>query len=290
MRVWPLAMVALLLASISLHTPIRGVNEMLIWDTDAELERTFSMMHAAGIESVRVNWAWQDVQRGPGIYDFTRLDNIARVAEKYGVGILPILLDPPERDHFLLNDWQRYVKAAVSHFPNFPNWEVWNEENLGSFPVQKYLDFLSITYRAIKRINPKVGVVLGGLAHADTDYLRALYRLGGGQFFDVVSIHIYSDPEYGILPVSVQAERIRAVMKDYGDLNKPIWLTEIGWATDQPDTAAFLQQVYSGLLPVQAIYWYNFRDLKTGTADPEDNYGLLRTDFSPKLAYEALRP
>ena len=265
-----------------------GVNEMLIWDTDAELDRTFSMMHAAGIEYVRVNWAMQDVQRAPGVFDFSRMDNIAAVATKYGVAILPILLDPTAS----LSGWLVYVRAVVSHFSNWRNWEVGNEENL-KWSTRQYLTILSEAYRTIKSANPNATVILGGLANADADYLATLYLRGAELYFDVVSIHFYTDPATGIAPVMQAVDAVRTVMTRYGDKNKPIWLTEIGWSAaapgDQAATAAFLTDVYTVPIPVEKIFWYNFRNVANAPSPVEANYGLLNADFTPKPAYAAYK-
>ena len=85
-------------------------------------------------------------------------------------------------------------------------------------------------------------------------------------------------------------------MDENGDADIPLWLTEIGWS-DAPDAwgqptatpeevAAFLTRVYTGL-PVDKIFWYNFRNIFDGSPDVEHNFGLVNNDFTPKPSYQA---
>lgn len=319
-----------------------GVNEVLGWPglyTPERLERSLSLMQAAGIGSVRVTWAWKDMQPQAGdSFDYTHLDAVAQSAAEHHVQILPILLAVPawassapaalkaEKgnlspvDHYRPNDiqdWLTYVHNVVERYdgdgiddapgsPRMAYWEVWNEENIALFWPDKpdaaeYLALLKATYQTIKAADPTAKVVLGGLANADSHYLQALYDLGGAPYFDVVSIHLYSYPAHGIDPVVNAVSSIRNLMNASGDQAKPLWLTEIGWSdaanawgapTVSPDEiASFVTAVYSAPLPVDLIFWYNFRNIFPNSTDVEHNFGLVNADFTPKpsfKAYEAL--
>jgi len=217
-------------------------------------------------------------------------------------------------------DWLDYVRTVMEHYdsagvnttPGLPRmnyWEVWNEENLADYwppapnPAE-YLALLKATNQVIKSIDPSAKIVLGGLANAGfnadgSNYLQSLYDLGGAAYFDVVSIHIYSNPVNSIAPVMKDVAAVRAMMDTHGDKDKPLWLTEIGWSdapnawgaptVSQETIASFLTDVYSAPLPADVIFWYNFRNIFANSPDVEHNFGLVNADFSPKPAFNAYK-
>jgi hypothetical protein len=127
-------------------------------------------------------------------------------------------------------------------------------------------------------------------------------RVGNQRFYlDVGNIHPYT---YGESPDSrhVRAELARGSAVSG---RKPVWATEAGFhnamrgpADQQPGvseraaavylTRTFLQHFESG---IRRTYAYELLDEKPDRRgrDPEQHFGLLRHDFSPKPAYTALR-
>lgn len=86
-------------------------------------------------------------------------------------------------------------------------------------------------------------------------------------------------------------------MSDHHDAATPLWVTELGWATSaggmsedrqaQWLTGSLTTLLHSG--EVSAVFWYNLRDGGNDASDWEDNFGLVRYDWSPKPAYTALK-
>jgi len=219
-----------------------------------------------------------------------------------------------------IDDWLTYVRTVVERYdgdgtddapgsPRMDYWEVWNEPNLSLYwppapDVNEYFELLKITYAAIKETDPTAQVVLGGLSGSGvnaegTGYLQGLYGLGGGDYFDVVSIHHYIHPalEDNIERLQGSLTATRQVMNDNGDTDVPLWLTEIGWSdaldawgqptASQDEIAAYLTRVFTEL-PADKIFWYNFRNVFDDSPDVEHNFGLVYNDFTPKPAYQAL--
>jgi hypothetical protein len=303
--------------------------------TADRLETSLSLMQAAGIGWVRVTWAWKDMQPQAGDpFDYAHLDAVAASAAQHHVQILPILLAVPAWassapaalkaakgnlspvDHYRPNDiqdWLTYVRSVVERYdgdgsddapgsPRMAYWEVWNEENIAMFwpdkpDASEYLALLKATYQTIKAADPSAKVVLGGLANADSGYLKSLYEMDGAPYFDVVSIHLYSYPAHGIDPVVNAVSAIRNLMDSEGDQAKPLWLTEIGWSdapnawgaptVSQDEIASFVTAVYTASLPADLIFWYNFRNIFPNSTDVEHNFGLVNADFTPKPSFKA---
>jgi hypothetical protein len=122
-------------------------------------------------------------------------------------------------------------------------WQVWNEENGSVYwnddeggiqPqgrthwLRPYVELLRETHDAVRRIDPRGQIVLGGLISESWKSLRALYATdpSARRFFDVVALHPYTR-----LPANVQftIQLNRGVMHDFGDDHKQVVLTEFGW-------------------------------------------------------------
>ena len=74
-------------------------------------------------------------------------------------------------------------------------------------------------------------VYLGGTAGVPMDFIEAIYRNGGGAFFDAMNVHPYNHPYAPEGDLDKKLENLRALMAKYGDAEKPIVITEHGWPT-----------------------------------------------------------
>jgi len=151
---------------------------------------------------------------------------------------------------------------------NEPNlaWE-WG---LGNPDPAATVEVLRIAYTNIKAVDPEAIVVAPAVSPTgsvppeveevwdDRRFLRAMYQAGAKPYFDVLGAHpfgfkyppetdpesIYYDPnepEYPNNPDPVdglcfrRAEQWRAVMEEFGDAEKQIWATEVGYIIKPPD-------------------------------------------------------
>ena len=66
-------------------------------DTQPYIEKQFELMHATGLTLVRIFVIWDDVERVPGVWDFSHYDWIYDAAAKNGIQIAATLCpeDPP---------------------------------------------------------------------------------------------------------------------------------------------------------------------------------------------------
>ncbi len=223
-----------------------GVCAHLAWgDEHPTAREELALMREAGIGWVRADFAWQNIQPKRDVWRFDHLDETVAWAKAAGVRILPILdysvpwANPAHRH---LDDWRQYVETLVTRYRDeITAWEVWNEPNLDQFWPEPnpadYAALLEATCTTIKAADPDALVVFGGTAHVDLSFIEGVYRSGGGRHFDVMAVHPYCHPvppEQG--DITGDLHRLRRLMARYGDENKPIWVTEIGWPTnDTPD-------------------------------------------------------
>ena len=193
-------------------------------------------------------------------------------------------------------------------------WEVWNEPNTEKFfkprpDVAAYGRLLTATYTALKAVAGDIAVLSGGLAPAEdngrdiapTTFLSGLYAGKFNRSFDAFAVHPYSYPALPNAPgteVWNTARRVgimRAEMVAGGDEAKPIWFTECGAPTGSAAVAvsdAAQAQTLDVVLTyakrtawIGAAFVFSIRDAGRDAADPEQNFGILRYDFSPKPAY-----
>jgi len=205
-------------------------------------------------------------------------------------------------------------------------YEIWNEQNTSRFwtspSATAYTRLLQAAYPAVKRADPDATVVFGGLSTSDYDYVESAYAAGARGYFDALAVHPYTYCGTGA-PDEVRRgstgritrdsflgyREVRASMLARGD-DKPLWITEFGWntSTARCDPAAgawqggvseslqasYLARAY-GLFAADAYvgpaFAYNFRNnyWQRDEDTPEARYGLVRSDFTPKPALDALR-
>jgi hypothetical protein len=216
-------------------------------------------------------------------------------------------------------DYARIAQWAAAHFQGrIAAWEFWNEPNIDDYWIghdpAAYANLVRAAYPAVKAGDPNALVVIAGPSYNDTDYLSALYDHGVHGFFDVISTHPYqghsnSPPETaddGSEYTLTHVAAVHQLMVARGDGAKPIWFTEYGWSS-HPNTSATpywqmgvteqqqgdylirtLRWVAQNAPYVTNAFWYNDLDTQFGDVHG-DNYGLLRTNLSPKPAYTALK-
>ena len=201
--------------------------------------RTCAMMRQAGMGWVRSDFDWQSIERKKGEWDFSHFDKVVSACEAEGMQLLPILgysvpWANPAHEH--LDAWEEYVRQVIGHYgKRLPVVEVWNEENISGFwhnaNPTNYLTLLRRTYETVKGVDPSVRVAFGGTAGVPVPFIEEVYKLGGAKYFDIMNVHPYSHPgrPEGFLDTNI--EKLRAMMAKYGDAQKPLWITEIGWPT-----------------------------------------------------------
>jgi hypothetical protein len=214
--------------------------------------------------------------------------------------------------------------AAVNYVPAIPSpapirtWQVWNEANFFYFayPVSpgRYARLLELTQPAIKAVDPSAKVILSGLfgdpdetgkrGMDAADFLDALYRSPGIKSrFDAVALHPYA---FHVEDLEELTEEIRAVVLENRDPSAALYVTEMGWGSqNDPNVVAFEQGIHGQArelrgayrylignrhrLNLKGTYWFSWKDI-SGACNFCDSVGLFRAGkrFKPKPAWHAL--
>jgi hypothetical protein len=312
-------------------------------------QRDTARMRAGGVETIRMPVSWSATQPVPrGDYDWSGFDRTVALAAEDDLEVLPILFSTPawiagdERTLPVANArqrraWGEFVGAAVERYgrrgefwlehgpgskqplPKLPirAWQIWNEENFFYFakPVSPghYARLLAVSKRAMRRVDPRAELVLGGLfgdppqgpplAMDAVSFLDRLYEARGVKAnFDAVALHPYAGDAADLRSL---VEGMRRTLVRHRDARAGLYLTELGWGSqNDPQVVAFevglhgqareLRAAYRYLignhrrLGLRQVDWFTWKD-STGSCTFCDSSGLFRrgSGFRPKPAWHA---
>lgn len=314
-----------------------GVCTHLVWPwlykDEREVTRALDLIKEAGVQWLRVtvHWEFLEPERGKmNLPMLKRLDFCVEEARRRGLKpYLQILGTPkwntpqPNDKEFWaycpvdLNAWEKFVGMIGRRYKGKNQyWEINNEIDWPHFwksGLPAYADYLKRAARALRAVDAKNVIVLGGLAtdgvnafeydktKATANTLEELYKLGAGPDFDIVALHPYSWKDDGIAISIKKIQTAHSVMRAHGDADKRIWCTEIGLSTNhnppwsdysEEQQARALRDMYTKLLEhpsVDKVFWYNFRCKGTDRNSQEDNFGIVNNDMTPRKAYTALK-
>lgn len=247
----------------------------------AELDKVKGL----GLRWIRFAYEWHWMSSAPGKMDWTNFDKIVSLAHSRGIKVLACALGapawangghtdhnghyPPTVDH--MQDYAAYAAGLAAHGADAV--EIWNEpNNLYSFFLPKpdvnvYAKMQIAAYPAIKKVNPNIPVITGGMTpygdlnntkdpyvktSAPVNYFKAAMAIPGFKdSFDAVGHHPYMFPGDPINePIGWNALMQTKLMHDIlvaanmGD--KPFWFTEYG-NTTAPNSANALTEAGAAL-------------------------------------------
>ncbi len=153
----------------------------------AELRRDLRGMYRLGARRLRIDISWALVEWERGRFDWSRPDRVIREARAAGLSVLGVIgYVPPWAETsagavrpalfagFVDRASRRYARSVGS-------WEIWNEPNLERFWDPRpnpaaYARLVAFAAPEIRRNDPRALILVGALAPAVDDDLRALAR------------------------------------------------------------------------------------------------------------------
>ena len=288
-----------------------------------DVARDFVLFRELGIPVWRGSFGWDDYETAPGKFDFAWLEQFVALADSMGISLRPYLGYTPEwaarrgRDEHAWNDpprrvgdWVRFVSALANRlrpFRSLVSYEIYNEENVPLWwegTAEEYSHVLQRGADAIRRADPDVRILLGGMVWPDVGWLEESCE-GERAPFDVLPFHAYPEtwtPDSIIVENYLGRPFRDGFVPEADQLcgRKPIWMNEVGFATTpgktERDQAEWWARAFATFLAeprVEHLGIYEIRDQQLGTAvigdEPNYHLGLLRSDGSPKLAFETIR-
>lgn len=229
---------------------------------------------AVGVRWVREDFVWADIERRPGVYDWSRYDRLLTGAARRGIRVLPLLLSTPawagSRKRGFPRDpagYGRFVAATVARYgpggefwrarpktAGFaPTWfELWNEPYFSTYSTPRadpgdYARLFAAGATAGRAANPAARFLIEADTESEPDVGRSAAWVDGmyaavpglNALFDGVAVHPYAPDLNGGPDGRTRFRRFERIAEDFaahGARGVPFWLTEIGWSTC-PDCA-----------------------------------------------------
>jgi hypothetical protein len=273
---------------------------------------------------VRAHLSWeQGAENGP--LQSTEIERTLAEIQAAGCGVFGIssyslpwaaVVGPedrrPMRGYFSVPrpaPWDAYVQHTAQVIRGrVPVFEVWNEPNLDMFwasvpdsfeqRLDDYAALLKRTYPIMKREAPDLKITNGSIVNTRRGeqhrYFDGLLARGGGAAFDVLNLHYYRGGRAPEVMEPRPEDRLEEYLQQFHDalagahLEKPIWMTEIGWSSTDPGwgfCSEFEQlcyvirsQVLCFAAGVETVLWFKLEG---------EPFGLLDETRGPKPALAA---
>ncbi|GIK66461.1 MAG: O-antigen polymerase [Chloroflexota bacterium] len=245
--------------------PISGVNVELTQYAPDELNTQLQAIDGLGFTWLRQTVYWERVEPEQGTFDWSAYDPIVESVAEYPNLKLVLVLDGTPRwaRHRESSDHAFAPPASVETYANFAQavaerygdkvdyYQIWDEPNIrdhwGSLDPRPalYVAMLKAAYLAIHKTDGQATVIAAALAPnvedgpenlSDVLYLRAMYDLGGKDFFDAAAGKPYG---YNTSPDDRTTDEatlnfsrlilLREEMVAHDDGAKPLWGSNFGW-------------------------------------------------------------
>lgn len=262
----------------------------------------------AGVKWSREDFGWQRIEPRPGEYHWEFYDHLVDCARRNGISVYAIVGYWTEWSKSYtpegVDQYAAYVRQLVRRYKDrIHQWEIWNEPNIFFWqgPKELYAELLKKSYSVIKEEDATAQVLGISTAGIDFKFIEKMQQLGAP--FDVLTIHPYRS-KFDDQAFIADLKKVSDQVKLPDGTRRPVWLTEMGWATHVPhhvlgqDFQPFTQRtqaeliarvylcsIVSGIEP--RTFWYDFRNDGNDAFYFEHNMGILRQDGTPKPAYVA---
>jgi hypothetical protein len=215
-------------------------------------------MGAAGARWYSDYWDWGALNPARGRYNWTQAEERLARARDSQVDLTvtfwgtPAWIRPSHPDQFTygpddLQDARDFFRELAAHCQRRARyWLPWIEPNVGrdptfGFPLgywsnrphaRSYAAYQRAASEGVRAGEPDARVVGMNTAGVDLDFIRKCYDEGAAADFDVMNVHYYaiSEPFEKQDPEALFAS-LRALMREYGDAEKPILCSEGGGAS-----------------------------------------------------------
>ena len=292
--------------------PRIGLDTALSWygGSQTDLDQAMALMRLAGVGSVRDRLSWSQVQPRLDAVEWGRYKEVAEQVASNGFELVTVFHDSPSwtRTGLPTKSGDRIPPQNMQAVQKFGQLiargmgkylravEFWNEQNsdfFSGYPYQ-YANAMKAFYEGVKSVDPSLPVLIGAAAARPGQFFEESYRNDLATHFDVRNQHYY-----GAIDEFSQffATHVLPVEQGGGVDKKPGWLTEIGYSLRRDnhgsvdkverEQAVYLTKAYAEGFAAgyDRVFFFLLRELIEADFH---NWGILRTDFSPRPAYATL--
>lgn len=248
-------------------------------------ERIFSEAKELGASRIRVDVELEGIFGGASAPDWSGLDEVIELSEKYDLPVLGILIVPrtyADADEF----GTRSAAIAERAEATIRDWEVLNEPDgdwAWNGTPEEYAAMLSAAHDGIKASVPGARIVFGGLMRPNqTRWLERVLATPGADAlrkFDVANVHLRGPAD----AVVRRYTEFRSWLAARG-FTGPVWVTEHGYPADP---AFQVDGAFAGGAPGQAAYLTQTL-VGLGEAGAEQVFVTLRDNLEGEYASEGV--
>jgi hypothetical protein len=273
-----------------------------------DMEEVAKKARDAGVKWSREDFGWSRIEPQPGKFTWDYYDHLLDCANRNGITVYAIVgywtLWSKQYTSEGVDQYVTFVRQLVGRYKDrIHQWEIWNEPNIFFWqgPKELYAEMLKKSYAAIKEVDPSAQVLGISTAGIDRAFIDKMLKLGAP--FDVLTIHPYRT-KYDDQAFINDLMKVSDQVKSPDGKRRPVWLTEMGWATHTPHhvlgqgfqpvsqrtqaeliARVYLASIVSGIEP--RTFWYDFRNDGDDPIYFEHNMGIMRRDGRGKPAYRA---
>lgn len=284
-----------------------GVNIRFTEPAQGEIE----LLQSAGMDYVRTDFSWEATEKTAGQYDFSAYDRLfgrLKAAHIRPLFVLDYGNDlyqhgAPRTDK-AQEAYANWAAAAITHFKGEEIvWEIWNEPNVNQFfkPVVDPGAYTSLAVKAAKAMrqaDPGCRIIAPGVSTIDVEFLRKVLTPELLSLIDGVSIHPYrsSGPETVVKDYQ-RVQNLILSIAPRGREHLPVICSEWGYSTykggqvNEDRQAMYLAKSWllSAMAGCPISIFYDWKDDGPSATNREHRYGIVRSNLSPKPAYDAAR-
>ena len=323
-------------ATASAGTP-RGFWGVSAWANPSATE--LARIGKGGVRTFRFPFYWGGIETQRGHRDWSLYDQLIGDAARNHVRALPAIWGSPSfvasgpnhppKSSSARKAFAAFIRAALRRYgskgsfwaqhrdlPKLPpkGWEVWNEPTIDKFytptgDAKGYVRLLKLAAKTIRATDHHTKVVVAGIPNVygapAIPFMKKLYKVKGFRgAFDVMNVHPYAANATALLQAM---QSFRDVMAQNGDSGKPIWITEVGWASAGPKNqyplvrskkgqAKMLSQALSAMveerggLKLGLLVWFSWRDRPVEQGEDDwwgPHTGLFQVNGKSKPAWDA---
>ena len=271
----------------------------------------FRIIADNGIEWLSVDFAWRLIEPRDEVYDFSCYDFIVSEANRNGLKIIAKIGNGYNGNRPVVPDWtkdlstERYVeeiseytkkvvrrykgsiyKYSIENEPNEIKGHVRNGWRVGEWNEEKVFEILKGLSRSVRSSDPRAEIILS-VGTCSSGWETWLRKAVSKVDFDVIGIQPYPCI---FLPNPYLARNVANDIRIARGYGKDVIVLETGYHTylrSQQNQARYIEEISRVALNAGAkgVFFYEYLDGPDEPLESEKQFGLLKNNREPKLAW-----
>ena len=278
--------------------PQFGMSGNLLAGSADSARAQIGMLADDGLGAVAFDVSWRDMEPSRGTYrGLDALDAVVAAAAARTMQTIVVVTETPGWANGGNSAWVPPIhtadyagfigKLARRYAGRVAAWEVWNDPDQARSWLPKpnaagYARLLRDASRAIRAADPSATVIAGGVSFDQTAYVQALYAHEANGTFDVLAVHpamsmLAPDAGDGSSSLTTTLDAFHSLLRQEGDEDTPIWVSDLGWAVSGPGAVSANARVDDLQRAVEVVRerpWVGLLTVRALSTGDDPAYGL----------------